>query len=86
VVQRHSLTLANDPTARAVCSSLTEGERRWFLRTLATMRVPGEAVEQRFTLEAGGTAVVPMTAPHTFRVDSETARMLNVGPPLGPDD
>ena len=32
-----------------------------------------QAGEQRFELEAGGAAVVPMSVSHTFRVDSETA-------------
>jgi quercetin dioxygenase-like cupin family protein len=91
--------------------------------TLATIRVPGEAVEgryalieflfpkfaspprhthpqdesyivmegnltvhageQRFELQAGGTATVPMGVPHTFRVDSETARVLVLSTPAG---
>lgn len=99
------------------------GERRWFLGTLATIRVPGEAVdgrfalleflfpqyaspprhthpqdesyvvldglltvesgEHRFTLTAGGVAVVPMGVVHTFRVDSETARVLVLSTPSG---
>src|SRR3954447_24578362 len=93
-----------------------EGEHLWFLGTLATIRVPGEASggrfalieflfprfaspplhthpqdesyivlegrltiqagEERFELEAGAAAVVPIGVPHTFRVDSETARVL----------
>src|SRR6266566_10132561 len=100
-----------DPSAEAAWSDPGEGERLWFLGTLATIRIPGEAVDgrfalieflfpqgaspplhthpqdesyvvlegrltvqagQRFELEEGGAAVVPMGLPHTFRVDSET--------------
>ena len=104
-------------------SALGEGEALWFLGTLATIRVPGEAVggrfalieflfprhaspplhahpqdesyvvldgrltieaeEERFELEPGGSAVVPMGVPHTFRVDSETARVLVLSTPAG---
>ena len=104
-------------------SDLGEGERRWFLGTLATIRVPGEAVdgrfalieflfphlaspprhthpqdesyvvlegrltiaagERRFSLEAGGAGVVPMGVVHTFRVDSESARVLVLSTPAG---
>jgi quercetin dioxygenase-like cupin family protein len=100
-----------------------EGERLWFLGTLATIRVPGEASdgrfalieflfprdaspplhthpqdesyvvlegkltieagEQRSELEAGGAAVVPIGVPHTFRVDSDTARVLVLSTPAG---
>lgn len=107
----------------ATWSELGEGERRWFLGTLATIRVPGEAVdgrfaliefvfphlaspprhthpqdesyvvlegrltieagERRFSLEAGGAGVVPMGVVHTFRVDSETARVLVLSTPSG---
>jgi quercetin dioxygenase-like cupin family protein len=107
----------------AVWSALGEGEALWFLGTLATIRVPGEAVgdrfalieflfpphaspplhthpqdesyvvldgrltikasDERFELEAGGSAVVPMGIPHTFRVDSETARVLVLSTPAG---
>jgi quercetin dioxygenase-like cupin family protein len=106
-----------------VWSQAGEGERRWFLGTLATIRVPGESVEDRFalieflfprfaspprhthpqdesyvvldgllTIEAAGervtlgpdgTAVVPMGVAHTFRVDSETARVLVLSTPGG---
>src|SRR5436309_9883037 len=92
-----------------------EGERLWFVGTLATIRVAGDAVdgrfalieflfprhaspplhthpqdesyfvlegrltvragERRFELGAGGVAVVPMRVAHTFRVDSDTARV-----------
>lgn len=42
--------MAEDASAQALWSSSTEGERRWFLGTLATVRVPGEAVDGRFAL------------------------------------
>jgi quercetin dioxygenase-like cupin family protein len=104
-------------------SSPGEGERLWFLGTLATIRVPGEASDgrfalieflfprnaspplhthpqdesyvvlegrltiqagqERFELEAGGAAVVPMGVAHTFRVDSQTARVLVLSTPAG---
>ena len=100
-----------------------EGERLWFLGTLATITVPGEASdgrfalieflfphgaspplhthpqdesyvvldgrltvvagEERFELEPGATAVVPMGVAHTFRVDSDTARVLVLSTPAG---
>ena len=99
------------------------GEQRWFLGTLATIRLPGEAVDgrfalieflfpqyaspprhthpqdesyvvldgqltveaggDRFTLTEGGVAVVPMGVAHTFRVDSEIARVLVLSTPSG---
>jgi len=99
------------------------GECLWFLGTLATIRVPGEAVggryalleflfpqgaspplhthpqdesyvvlegaltiqagDDRFVLEAGGAAAVPMGVPHTFRVDSDGARVLVLSTPAG---
>jgi quercetin dioxygenase-like cupin family protein len=102
-----------------------EGERRWFVGTLATITVPGEASEgrfalieflfprgaspplhthpedesyvvldghltvqaadERFELATGATALVPMGVPHTFRVDSETARVLVLSTPAGLD-
>src|SRR5436309_5959006 len=104
-------------------SAAGEGERLWFLGTLAIVRVPGEttggrlalveflfprgaspplhthpqdesyvvlegrltlrAGEERFELEAGGTAVVPMGVAHTFRVDTDTARVLVLSTPAG---
>ena len=107
----------------ATWSSPGEGERLWFLGTLATIKVPGEASdgrfalieflfpngaspplhthpqdesyvvlegaltiqagEDRFELEAGGAAVVPMGVAHTFRVDSGTARVLVLSTPAG---
>jgi quercetin dioxygenase-like cupin family protein len=100
-----------------------EGERLWFLGTLAVIRVPGEAVDgrfsliefalpqhaspplhthpqdetyvvlegrmtvqagsERFELGPGGTAVVPIGIPHTFRIDSETAHLLVLSTPAG---
>lgn len=115
--------MAGDASAQVLWGGLDEGERRWFLGTLATIRVAGEAVGgrfalieflfphhaspprhthpqdesyvvldgcltieaggQRFTVEAGGSAVVPMAVPHTFRVESETARVLVLSTPAG---
>lgn len=112
-----------EPVSAPVSVSSTEGERLWFLGTLATIRVPGEAVggrfalidflfphhaspplhthpqdesyfvldgqltlqagEHRFELERGGTAVVPIGMPHTFRVNSETTRVLVISTPAG---
>ena len=100
-----------------------EGERRWFVGTLATITVPGEASDgrfalieflfprgaspplhthpqdesyvvldgwltikagdERFSLGPGGTALVPMGVPHTFRVDSDGARVLVLSTPAG---
>ncbi len=100
-----------------------EGEQFWFLGTLATVKLPGEASDgrfalieflfprhaspplhthpqdesyivlegrltvragaQRFELMAGATAVVPMGVAHTFRVDSDTARVLVLSTPAG---
>jgi quercetin dioxygenase-like cupin family protein len=104
-------------------SAAAEGEWRWFLGTLAIVRVPGEAVDDRFavieflfprhtspplhthpedesyivldgrltvqagadrfSLAAGGIAVVPMGVAHTFRVESDTARVLVLSTPAG---
>ena len=103
------------PIGEPTWSPAGEGEQLWFVGTLATIRVPGEAVggryalieflfprgaspprhthpqdesyivvdgqltvqagERRFELGPGGTAAVPMGVAHTFRVDSETARV-----------
>jgi quercetin dioxygenase-like cupin family protein len=100
-----------------------EGKRFWFLGTLATIKIPGEATggrlaliefvfphlaspplhthpqdesyvvlqgrltiqagEERFLLEEGAAAAVPMGTPHTFRVESETARVLVLSTPAG---
>ena len=107
----------------ATWSKAGENERWWFLGTLAVVRVPGEAVddrfalieflfphaaspprhthlqdesyyvlegaltvsagERRFELQAGGTGVVPMGVAHTFRVDSDGARVLVLSTPAG---
>jgi quercetin dioxygenase-like cupin family protein len=106
-----------------VASGAGEGERLWFVGTLATIRVSGEEVggrysitefllphhaspplhthpqdetvlllqgqmtfqveEERFMLEEGGIAPVPMGVAHTFRVESGTARMLALSTPAG---
>jgi quercetin dioxygenase-like cupin family protein len=42
-----------------------------------------EAGERRFELGPGGTAAIPMGVAHTFRVDSETARVLVLSTPAG---
>jgi quercetin dioxygenase-like cupin family protein len=108
---------------RAAWSGPGEGEELWFVGTLATIKVPGEAVGdrfalieflfphhaspplhthpqdesyfvldgaltihaagERFQLEAGAAAAVPMGVPHTFRVDSDTARVLVLSTPAG---
>jgi quercetin dioxygenase-like cupin family protein len=115
--------MGGDGSSGATWSELGEGQRRWFLGTLATIRVPGEAVDgrfalieflfpqhaspprhthpqdesyvvldgqltvesggDRFTLTAGAVAVIPKRVPHTFRVDSETARVLVLSTPSG---
>jgi quercetin dioxygenase-like cupin family protein len=109
--------------ATATWSAAGGGESRWFLGTLATIKVAGEAVDDRyallefvfphgaspplhthpqdesyvvlegvltiqagddrFELAAGGVAAVPMGVPHTFRVDSDTARVLVLSTPAG---
>ena len=109
--------------ARAMWSAAEDGESLWFLGTLATIRVPGEAVgdrfallefvfphgaspplhthpqdesyvvlegvltiqagDDRFELGASGIAAVPTGVPHTFRVDSDTARVLVLSTPAG---
>ena len=115
--------MADNRTVGATWSELGGGEPRWFLGTLATIRVSGEAVDgrfalieflfpqyaspprhthpqdesyvvldgqltvesgaDRFALTEGGVAVVPMGVAHTFRVDSETARVLVLSTPSG---
>jgi quercetin dioxygenase-like cupin family protein len=115
--------MSDDHDAVATWTGLSEGQRRWFLGTLATIRVPGEAVDGRFALiefffphhaspprhthpqdesyivldgrltvvagdqrlllTVGEVAVIPMGVPHTFRVDSETARVLVLSTPAG---
>jgi hypothetical protein len=46
-------------------------------------RLTIQAGEQRFELESGGAAAVPMRVPHTFRVDSDVARVLVLSTPAG---
>jgi quercetin dioxygenase-like cupin family protein len=115
--------MAGETSAAAISSGPGEGERLWFLGTLATIKVPGEAVEGRFALieflfprnaspplhthpqdesyfvlegrltvqagerrvalEPGAASVVPMGVPHTFRVDSDGARVLVLSTPAG---
>ena len=115
--------LVGNASTTATWSAPADGEQRWFLGTLATIRMPGEASagrfslieflfprhaspplhthpqdesyivlegrltvqagEQRFELVAGGAAVVPMGVAHTFRVDSERARVLVLSTPAG---
>ena len=110
-------------SAAATWSGPGKGEQLWFLGTLATIKVPGEASEGRFalieflfprhaspplhthpqdesyivlegrlTLQAGddrfdlvpgAAAVVPMGVAHTFRVDSDSARVLVLSTPAG---
>ena len=100
-----------------------EGEHIWFLGSLVTIKVPGEAVagrcsivefliphhaspprhhhpedetftlidgrltfvsgDERFLCEAGASWVVPRGVPHTFRVESESARIVGVFSPAG---
>lgn len=107
----------------ATRSAAGQDERLWFLGTLATIRVPGEAVDgrfalieflfprhaspplhthpqdesyivldgqltvhagaNRFELDAGGIGVVPAGVAHTFRVDSDTSRVLVLSTPAG---
>ena len=107
----------------ATWSGAGEGEKLWFLGTLAIVRVAGDATggrfalieflfprnaspplhthpqdesyivqegsltlqagEQRFELATGAAAVVPMGVAHTFRVDSECARVLVLSTPAG---
>jgi quercetin dioxygenase-like cupin family protein len=109
--------------SEASYSAPGEGERLWFLGTLVTIRVPGEAVDgryalleflfphhaspprhthpqdesyvvlegrltieagdRRFELGPGGAAAVPMGLAHTFRVDSDMARVLVLSTPAG---
>jgi quercetin dioxygenase-like cupin family protein len=115
--------IASAAEPAAYRSSPGEGERRWFLGTLAIIRVPGEAVggqlaviefvfgrhaspplhthpqdesyivlegqltvqagSERFELGVGSTAVVPARVAHTFRVESDTARVLVLSTPAG---
>src|SRR4029077_8641004 len=56
-----------------------QDERYVVLEGHVTVQAAGE----RFELAEGGTALVPMGVPHTFRVDSETARVLVLSTPAG---
>jgi quercetin dioxygenase-like cupin family protein len=107
----------------ATWSAGADCESVWFLGTLATIRVAGRAVgdryaliefllphaaspplhthpqdesyvvlegvltvqadQDRFVLEAGGVAAVPMGVPHTFRVESDTAHVIVLSTPAG---
>src|SRR5260370_21307310 len=109
--------------ATASWSGPEEGERRWFLGTLATVKLSGEASdgqfalieflfprhasppmhthpqdesyivlegrltevagEDRFDVGSGASAVGPMGVAHTFRVESERARVLVLSTPAG---
>ena len=111
------------PMGGATWSAAGEGERLWFLGTLATIRLPAEASDGRFALieflfphlaspplhthpqdesyvvlegglvlkagdervdlGPGSAAAVPAGVPHTFRVDSDTARVLVLSTPAG---
>jgi quercetin dioxygenase-like cupin family protein len=117
------MRLASLVSSAPAWSAAGEGEQLWFLGTLATVRVPGEAVggrfslteflfprhtspalhthpqdesyivldgcltvragSKRFELGPGGMAAIPAGEPHTFRVDSETARVLVLSTPAG---
>src|SRR5207302_3036484 len=46
-------------------------------------RLTIQAGERRFELESGAAAVVPMGVAHTFRVDSDSARVLVLSTPAG---
>jgi quercetin dioxygenase-like cupin family protein len=48
-------------------------------------RLTVQAGSRRFELEPGATGVVPTGVAHTFRVDSETARVLVLSTPAGLD-
>jgi quercetin dioxygenase-like cupin family protein len=115
--------VTGEQTTAATSSGPGDGERLWFLGTLATIKLPGEATDgrfslieflfpqhaspplhthpqdesyfvlegrmtiqagdRRFELEAGAAAAVPIGVPHTFRVDSATARVLVLSTPAG---
>jgi quercetin dioxygenase-like cupin family protein len=123
VLLSDTFPIVSELVPAASWSSAGEGEHLWFLGTLATIKVTGEASdgrfalidflfprhtspplrthpqdesyvvlegrltiqagEQRFDLEAGAAAVVPMGVPHTFRVDSDGARALVLSTPAG---
>ena len=119
IVQRYAAGVSTTAT----WSDSGKGEQLWFLGTLATIRLSGEASDgrfslveflfprhaspplhthpqdesylvlegnltvqagrQRFELMPGGAAVVPMGVAHTFRVDSDEARVLVLSTPAG---
>jgi quercetin dioxygenase-like cupin family protein len=119
IAQRYAAEVSTTPT----WSHSGTGEQLWFLGTLATIRLSGEASDgrfalieflfprhaspplhthpqdesyivlegnltlqagrQRFELMPGGAAVVPMGVAHTFRVDSDEARVLVLSTPAG---
>lgn len=110
-------------SATATWSNSETGEQLWFLGTLATIRLSGEASDgrfslieflfprhaspplhthpqdesyivlegrltvqagrERFELMPGGAAVVPLGVAHTFRIDSDEARVLVLSTPAG---
>src|SRR3954454_11031313 len=113
-----------EPVCVPFATSSRDGERLWFVGTLATIRVPGEAVQDRFSLieflfphhaspplhthpqdesyvmldgqltiqagrdrfrlaTCGAAAAVPAGVAHTFRVESDTARVLVLSTPAG---
>ena len=116
----------SEVSSMATWSGPGKGEQFWFLGTLATIKVPGEASqgrfalieflfpryaspplhthpqdesyivqegrltvqagEERFDLVPGAAAIVPMGVAHTFRVDSDTARVLVLSTPAGSSD
>ncbi len=118
-----SATPGNPSAVAPIWRDAGDGEQLWFLGTLAIIRVPGEATDdrfslteflfrrhtspalhthpqdesylvldgritvqagtQRFELGPGGTAVLPAGLPHTFRAESETARVLVASTPAG---
>src|SRR5919109_2046947 len=123
---RTSFAMSSAPPATELAarwSAPEQGERLWFLGTLAIIRVRGDAVDgrfalieflfprhaspplhthpqdesyivlagqltvhadgERFRLSPGGTGVIPAGVAHTFRVDSDTARVLVLSTPAG---
>src|SRR3954447_4187501 len=108
-------------TGEVTSSGDGDAEQLWFLGPLATIKLPGEASDgrfslieflfpqhaspplhthpqdesyfvlegrltiqagdQRFGLEAGAAAAVPIGVPHTFRVETATARVLVLSTP-----
>jgi hypothetical protein len=56
-----------------------EGEHIWFLGSLVTIKVPGDAVEGRY-------AMLEFLMPRVIEEVMRTHDHCNVGPPLGPGD